>query len=223
MLVVQYTYMASIADGNAAVATLLQYLSPAFIMMYLLLRRQTAFTRQEAWTLTLAHAGCFLLLTNGSLQQFQLPVSAVVWGTLSGIALAFYTLYAVGLLQRFASLVVVGWGMVIGGGVLSFWHPVWRAFPETLTLEGYLYLLFVIVGGTMIAFWFYIASLNYLEAKATSLLGCLEPLASGFSYRAVASGAVWRIPVDGSSLYSCDGCFSGPVSTFFVSDLEADS
>lgn len=178
MLAVQYTYMASISEGNAAVATLLQYLSPAFIMIYLLLRRQTLFTRQDAWTLTLALTGCFLLLTNGSFQQFQVPVSSVVWGLLSGMALAFYTLYAVGLLRQFASLVIVGWGMTIGGLVLSIFHPVWRTYPEALSGEGYVYLLFVIFGGTMIAFWFYIASLRYLNAKSTSLLSCLEPLSA---------------------------------------------
>ena len=43
MLAVQYTYMASIQHGNAAVATLLQYLSPVFIMIYLLITRKTPF------------------------------------------------------------------------------------------------------------------------------------------------------------------------------------
>lgn len=37
MLAVQYTYMASIKHGNAAVATLLQYLSPVMIMIYIVL------------------------------------------------------------------------------------------------------------------------------------------------------------------------------------------
>ena len=36
MLTVQYTYMASIQLGNAAVATMLQYLAPVFIIIYLL-------------------------------------------------------------------------------------------------------------------------------------------------------------------------------------------
>ena len=36
MLAVQYTYFASIKEGNAAVATLLQYLAPIFITVYLL-------------------------------------------------------------------------------------------------------------------------------------------------------------------------------------------
>ena len=40
MLAVQYTYMTSIKDGNAAVATLLQYLAPVMIIIYLILRNK---------------------------------------------------------------------------------------------------------------------------------------------------------------------------------------
>ena len=35
MLAVQYTYMASIKEGNAAVATLLQYLAPVMIIVWI--------------------------------------------------------------------------------------------------------------------------------------------------------------------------------------------
>ncbi|MCJ7989832.1 DMT family transporter [Priestia sp. OVS21] len=113
MLAVQYTYMASIKHGNAAVATLLQYLSPVMIIIYLLLRKQSIFTRQDVITVLLALGAAFLL-TNGSISQLSVPVSAVVWGVLSGGAAAFYTLYAVPLIKKYSSLVIVGWSMVIG-------------------------------------------------------------------------------------------------------------
>lgn len=48
----------------------------------------------------------------------------------------------------------------------------------SLTVESYLYLVFVIIFGTMMAFWFYIESLQSLSPKETSLLGSLEPLAA---------------------------------------------
>ncbi|MGV2787776.1 EamA family transporter, partial [Clostridium perfringens] len=47
-----------------------------------------------------------------------------------------------------------------------------------LQFDAYLYLVFVIVFGTMIAFWFYIESLQSLSPKETSLLGSLAPLAA---------------------------------------------
>ncbi|MFK4344352.1 MULTISPECIES: DMT family transporter [unclassified Paenibacillus] len=185
MLSVQYTYMASIKTGNAAVATLLQYLAPIMIIIYLILRKHMVLTRKDLSAIILALAGCFFLLTNGSISQLSVPKIAIIWGLLSGIAMAFYTLYAIPLLKQYDSLVIVGWAMIIGGFGLSFIHPPWHIDFKNLTLETSLYLVFVIIFGTMIAFWFYIESLQSLSPKETSLLGSLEPLA------AVLTTAFW--------------------------------
>ncbi|MCP8615553.1 EamA family transporter [Salirhabdus salicampi] len=185
MLAVQYTYMASINYGNAAVATLLQYLAPVMIMVYLLIRKQTILTKRDFFSATLAVTGCFFLLTNGSFSSLFVPIPAMIWGVLSGVALAFYTLYAIPLLKQYDSLVIVGWAMIIGGVALSIIHPPWQVTVTTVSIEQFLYLIFVIVFGTMIAFWFYIESLQSLSAKETSLLGSLEPLS------AVATTVFW--------------------------------
>lgn len=178
MLSVQYTYMASIQHGNAAVATLLQYLAPVIIIIYLILRRQMTFTLKDLSTVLLALVGCFFLLTNGSFSHISVPPVAIVWGVLSAIALAFYTLYAVPLLKQYDSLVIVGWAMIIGGLGLSLIHPPWQMDFRSLSIDSYSYLIFVILFGTMIAFWFYIESLQSLSPKETSLLSSLEPLAA---------------------------------------------
>jgi drug/metabolite transporter (DMT)-like permease len=71
--------------------------------------------------------------------------------------------------------------MIIGGFGLGFIHPPWQIDFKRLMLESYLYLVFVIVFGTKIAFWFYVESLQSLSPKETSLLGSLEPLAAVLS------------------------------------------
>jgi len=185
MLGVQYTYMASISYGNAAVATLLQYLAPVMIVLYFILRREASLTKQDVLIILLALAGCFLLLTNGSFETFSIPLPAIIWGLLSAVGLAFYTLNAVPLIKKFDSLVVVGWAMIIGGGSLSLFHAPWQIDLSQFSAETYAYLLFVIVLGTMIAFWFYIESLQYLSPKEASFLSSLEPLA------AVLSTVIW--------------------------------
>jgi len=178
MLAVQYTYMASIKHGNAAVATLLQYLAPVMIIVYLIIRKQTVLTGKDLLTVTLALVGCFFLLTNGSISQLSVPTLAIIWGVLSAITLAFYTLYAVPLLKLYDSLVIVGWAMIIGGFALSFIRPPWQMDFNSLTLEAYFYLAFVIIIGTMLAFWFFMKSLQILSAKESSLLSSIEPLAA---------------------------------------------
>lgn len=181
MLGVQYTYMASIKNGNAAVATLLQYLAPVMIIIYLILCKQSVLTRKDLLTVSLALVGCFFLLTNGSFSQLSVPPLAIIWGAFSGLAVAFYTLYAVSLLKEYDSLVIVGWAMIIGSFALSFIHPPWQMDFKSLTMEAYLYLIFVFIFGTMIAFWFYIESLQSLSPKESSLLGSIEPLSAVFT------------------------------------------
>lgn len=176
MLAVQYTYMMSIAIGNSAVATLLQYLAPLFIMAYYFLTRQSPLTKQDGIAVSLTLVGTFLLLTNGSFSTLSVPLMAVLWGILSGLSVAFYTIYAVPLLQQFHSLLVVGWSMIIGGIVMSIAHPPWAIDLSDWTFSTIAYFLFIVIFGTMLAFWFYIASLHYLSPKESSLLGSLEPL-----------------------------------------------
>lgn len=176
MLAVQYTYMASIQHGNAAVATLLQYLSPVFIIIYLLIRRKTTFSAADLLMIALALIGCFLLLTNGSFSTLSVSNTAIFWGILSGVAAAFYTLHGAYLLKQFDSLVIVGWAMVIGGAGFSLIHPPWQIDQALLTGEALFYLAFVILFGTMIAFWFYIESMQFITPKEASLFGSLEPL-----------------------------------------------
>ncbi|AVQ33759.1 EamA family transporter [Staphylococcus muscae] len=176
MLAVQYTFMSSISHGNAAVATLLQYLGPIFIIFYLVMTKVTKFGVKEALAILLALSGTYLLLTNGHLENLQVPKPAIIWGLLSALALAFYTVYPVRLLARWGSLNVVGWGMLIGGIALSFVHPPWHVILSDWTLQTHLLFWFAIIFGTMLAFWFYIDSLHYLFPHEAGLLGTIEPL-----------------------------------------------
>lgn len=131
---------------------------------------------KDAVTIVLALSGSFFLLTNGSLSAFAVPLPAILWGLLSGVTLAFYTLYVIPLLKRFDSLVVVGWAMLLAGLTMSFVQPPWDVDVSVLTGATLVYLVIVIIFGTMLAFWFYIESLQTLTAKETSLLGNIEPL-----------------------------------------------
>ena len=181
MLPVQYTYMESIPLGNAAVATMLQYLAPIFIIVYLVMTCQTKLSMKDLIAVTLAVLGTFLLLTNGSLESLEVPFAAVIWGILSGVALAFYTLYPRNLLRTWGSMNVIGWSMILAGIGMGIFHPPWQVDPFGWGADTYLYICIVIIFGTMLAFWFYLESLKYLSPQETSLLANVEPLTAIFA------------------------------------------
>ena len=176
MLGVQFTYFKTIQLSNAATATLLQYLAPAMIVFYVMIQERKRPTPYELAAIFLALVGTFFLVTNGSIDKLSITTVALIWGLVSAIALAFYTLYPVRLLQQFSSAVTIGWGMIIGGISLSFIQPVWRFELGTLSFSTMISILFIIVFGTFLAFYLYIDSLRYISATETSLLANAEPL-----------------------------------------------
>ncbi|HEX7066448.1 MAG TPA: EamA family transporter [Bacillales bacterium] len=176
MLAVQYTYFAAVDTGNAATATLLQYLGPAMITVYLAIRLKQTPKPREISAVMLALAGTFFLVTNGSLQDLTISPAAVVWGLTSAAALAFYTLYPENLLKKWGAALVVGWGMLVGGAGLSLVFPPWQTSGQHWSGTTLAFVAFVIIFGTLLAFFLYLQSLKYIKATETSLLACAEPL-----------------------------------------------
>ncbi|WP_375088919.1 DMT family transporter [Peribacillus sp. RS7] len=177
MLAVQYTYFAAIEHGNAATATVLQYLAPALITCYLAIRSKRFPTITVSVAVIIAILGTFLLVTGGSIRTLSISGWAVFWGVTSAFALAFYTLQPYKLLSRWGSMIVVGWGMLIGGICFSMIHPPW-AVEGNWTLSSFSAILFIIIFGTIIAFYFYLESTKYITAAEVSLFASVEPLSA---------------------------------------------
>ena len=189
MLGVQYTYFASIATGNAATATLLQYLAPVYIVLYVMVAQKHRPTKEVVFSILLALLGTFLLITNGSTKELKVPLISVVWGILSGVALAFYTLSSAQMLKKWHSTIVVGWGMVIGGGGMCFVFPPLPLPAVRWDVETWLLIFFVVVFGTLFAFLLFVESIRYLSPTESSLLSSVEPLSA-----VVASIAFLHVP-----------------------------
>ena len=179
MFGVQYTYFAAIEYGNAATATVLQYLAPVIIVCYMSFRSKKLPAKNEVMAIGLALFGTFLLVTKGSIHSLSISGSAFSWGILSAFALAFYTLYPGSLLKKWGSLLTVGWGMLIGGIGFSLIYPPWR-FQGQWSLSSFVAVVFVIIFGTLLAFFCFMESLKFIDASEASLLACVEPLSAAF-------------------------------------------
>lgn len=179
MLGVQYTYFAAIKHGNAATATILQYLSPVIITCYLIIKNKKMPRLQEAVAILLAMFGTFLIITKGNIHVISISMLALFWGISSAFAAAFYTLQPRKLLANYSSAIIVGWGMLIGGLAFSFIHQPWK-FTGEWSISSILAVLFVVLFGTLIAFYCYLESLKYIQPTETSVLSSMEPLSAAF-------------------------------------------
>lgn len=177
MVGVQYTYFAAIALSNAATATILQYTMPILVILWTAFSERTRPSGRVLAALVLAVGGVLLLVTRGEWGMLAVSPEALFWGLLSAAGAAFYTVQPKGLIRRWRSSLVVGWGMLIGGLFLSPLASL-AAPPGQWDLSAYGALAFVVVFGTAAAFSLYISSVAYIEPGEASLLNSMEPLSS---------------------------------------------
>ena len=80
-------------------------------------------------------------------------------------------------MQEWGVLLVVGWGMVIGGVILLIFNPITfiKGIPTLFDWQVALMLLGVIIIGT-IAFVLFLGSMTYITPVETSVLSSFEPL-----------------------------------------------
>lgn len=177
MLAVQYTYMAAIHASNTATATVLQFTAPAMIALWLALVGRRLPARRELGAIALAMLGTFFLVTHGKWGALSISPPALFWGLASAVAAAFNSIQPAQLLRRHGASVVAGWGMVVGGVVLSFVHPPWRVMGVWDTTS-YVFTAFILLFGTLAAFYLYAIALKLIGAQRSSVLTSAEPLSA---------------------------------------------
>ena len=187
MLGVQYTYMAAIEASNTATATVLQYTAPAMVALWLTLARRKMPNLRELAAIALAMLGTFFLVTHGNPGRLNITPLAFAWGIGAAVTAAFNAIQPSTLLKRHGAALVTGWGMLVGGIALSLRHPPW-AVEGMWDARAILFLAFILLLGTPLAFYLSLKALSLIGAQKSSLLTCAEVLAA-------AVLAVWWLDV----------------------------
>lgn len=179
MTMVQYTFMAAIGYGNAAIATVLQCTGPIYIILYAVMKKYRPWTKTEAFIIGAMIIGVTLIATNGNLTNLAVSPVALMFGLASGAALAYYTLHAPVLLQVIHPLQLVGGSMLAGGIIMNFIHPIWVFdFSFDWSAMQVIILVLSILLGTTLAFYLYITSMKYISSTEAGILGLLEPVSA---------------------------------------------
>ncbi|MFC4354041.1 DMT family transporter [Chryseomicrobium palamuruense] len=177
MLAVQYTFVAAIHASNATVATLMQFIGPVYIILFVSWTVRKFPPVYQVIGMLGTFVGLFFLLTGGQVGKLAISGEALFWGIAVGLAFAFYTVYPARLMAEWGVLLVVGWGMVIGGVILGIVSGVWASDEwHFLTNPTVIWMsLAIIVVGTL-AFVLFLSSMKYITAVETSILSSVEPL-----------------------------------------------
>ncbi len=209
MMLCQYTYFVTIQHSNAGIATVLQYLGPAIVLVMVCAGKRRLPSLVEVLALVLAITGTFFLATHGDLHTFVISGTALIWGLLAACTYAFYTLYSARLLGTFDSPLIIGWGMFIGGLTLM---PLLKPWTRQVLLdtEALLALAGIIFLGSILSFTFYVTGVQLIGPSRAGMIASIEPVA------ATVLSVVWL----GASFTSMDLLgFICIISTIFLLSL----
>ena len=177
MMLCQYSYFQTIEWSNAGTATVIQYLGPALIVVWVCLQTKRLPERKEVLGVILAVTGIFLIATHGNPTTLALSQKALIMGLISAVSVVIYTVKPARMQAEFDTPLVLAWGMLIGGIALTI---AFRPWNNKVIFDGETFtaLAFIILFGTMAGFSMYMTGVKMIGSVKASLYSCVEPVAS---------------------------------------------
>lgn len=174
LLANMFTFFHAIKTGNSSTATILQYLSPLFIMIGAIIFTKKKTSRVDVISFVLALIGVVLMITRGDIGHLSIPFISVLWGVGSGITAALYITIPQNLIAKYHGILITGWGMLIAGIISNFFSPIW-VNPPKMTTTSVLGIGTVILIGTVLAFLLMVLSTKYTTAAIISITDAVQP------------------------------------------------
>lgn len=173
----QYTYFRAIAISGVGVATVLQYVAPTMLIIYLFLRYFKKPTPAEFCCVLLALTGTICIVSQGGLDISTINGDALFWGLISAASICVYTLQPIELLKKYSTTSIVGVAMFICGilSLAMFQQIDSEAIWDGMTWVG---LFTIIILGTVVSFNAYIEGVRRIGAVQGSILSSLEPISA---------------------------------------------
>ena len=179
MALCQYTYFRSIVIAGAGIATVLQYLAPSMIIIYLLMRYGKRPSTGEIISVILALVGTICLMGNNGFSFESFCSDVLFWGLLSAVGVAVYSVSPVRLLATYGTIPIVGFGMLLSGLVAAalFHQSHSYAIWDVWTVVGCFNVVFL---GTIVSFNAYLEGVKRIGAVSGSILSSIEPISAAF-------------------------------------------
>lgn len=177
MMLCQYSYFQTIEWSNAGTATVIQYLGPALIVVWVCLQTKRLPEKKEVLGVILGVTGIFLIATHGNPTTLALSQKALIMGLISAVSVVIYTVKPARMQAEFDTPLILAWGMLIGGTALTI---AFRPWNNKVIFDGETFtaLTFIILFGTMAGFSMYMTGVKMIGSVKASLYSCVEPVAS---------------------------------------------
>ena len=177
IMLCQLSYQKAIYWTNSSTATIIQYTGPVMIMALTCAMAHRLPTRKEVTAIILAMTGTFLLATHGDIHSMVITPRGLAWGLFAAVTMVTYNMLPQKLIKKYGSMCVTGYGMVLGGIVLTI---ITRAWEAAWPLDLKLWLAFggVVFFGTVLSFTMFLWGVAQIGPVKASLIASLEPVAA---------------------------------------------
>ncbi len=176
-----YFYYVAIQRTSVAIAIIVQYTAPVWVLLYVVARGQQKLTLQKVAAVGVAITG--IALTIGIVgAKSASPLHLDTYGFLAALVASFsFAFYNVGghrILARHDRWRVLVWTLVSASVFWLFVNPPWKVFVAHYTPAQWGFLFIFSMISVLGSFSLYFLGLQYLEPTRAIIASCLEPVFS---------------------------------------------
>ena len=176
-----YFYYVAIQKTSVAIAIVLQYTAPVWVLLYVVARGQQRLTAQKVVAVAIAIVGISLtigIISSKTSTPLRLDASGLIAAILASFSFAFYNVGGHEILARHDRWRVLVWTLA---SAAFFWvvvNPPWKviAADYTATQWGFLFVFSMI--SVLGSFSLYFRGLQHLEPTRAVIASCMEPVFS---------------------------------------------
>ncbi len=180
-----YFYYFAIEKTTVALAIVLQYVAPVWVLLYMLARRLQRPTPLRIAGVALAVIGCALAVGEVAARSafpwfafagVRFSPVGIVAAELGAITFAFYNVYAQRLLQLYQRWTVLVYSLL---GAAVFWllvNPPWKIAAQHYSGGQWLFMMVFAITSMLVPFSLYFMGLQHLDPTRAIVTACLEPV-----------------------------------------------
>jgi DME family drug/metabolite transporter len=172
-----YFYYLAIQRMNVAIAIIVQYTAPVWVLFYMVVRGRQKLSVQRVVSVLFAVTGITIAVGVGS-GKLQLDSIGVGAALLAAFSFAFYSIGGHTLIGRYDHWLVLLYATL---GAALFWivlNPPWKIVAAHYSAMQWMFMLVFSIISMLVPFSLYFAGLRHLDPTRAIIVSCLEPVFS---------------------------------------------
>jgi drug/metabolite transporter (DMT)-like permease len=176
-----YFYYVAVQRTSVAIAIIVQYTAPVWVLVYVVARGQQKLMLQKAAAVAVAIAGIALtigIVGGQHTPAFRLDTYGFIAAWLASFSFAFYNVGGHRILVRYDRWRVLVWTLTSAAAFWLIVNPPWKLLAAHYQPAQWTFLFVFSMISVLGSFSLYFLGLQYLEPTRAIIAGCLEPVFS---------------------------------------------